>query len=57
VLLAAAGLVMFESLVEPVLASIVGVWLVMGLVLGRAPEEPAVEPPASPKRLEPAIAR
>jgi hypothetical protein len=57
VLLAAAGLVTFESLVEPVLASIVGVWLVMGLVLGRAPEEPAAEPPTSPKRLEPAIAR
>jgi hypothetical protein len=57
VLLAAAGLVTFESLVEPVLASIVGVWLVMGLVLGRAPEEPAVEPSTSPKRLEPATAR
>jgi hypothetical protein len=57
VLLAAAGLVTFESLVEPVLASIVGVWLIMGLVLGRAPEEPAVEPPTSPKQLEPAIAR
>ena len=37
VLLIAAGLVTFESLVEPVLASIVGVWLVMGLVLGRTP--------------------
>lgn len=59
VLLAAAGLVTFESLVEPVLASIVGVWLVMGLVLGRARDERAPARPATAgaKRLEPANAR
>ena len=60
VLLAAAGLVTFESLVEPVLASIVGVWLVMGLVLGRSPAEGVPDGagnPAGARRLEPATAR
>jgi hypothetical protein len=60
VLLAAAGLVTFESLVEPVLASIVGVWLVMGLVLGRAPAESdagRLAEPVEATRLEPATAR
>jgi hypothetical protein len=60
VLLGAAGLVTFESLVEPVLASIVGVWLVMGLVLGRSAPAEAMQrtrSPATTKALEPATAR
>jgi hypothetical protein len=34
-LLLAALLVTFESLIEPVLANIAGLWLVFGFVLGR----------------------
>ena len=57
VLLVAAALVTFESLVEPVLASIVGVWLIMGLVLGRTPLVRPKESPAGARRLEPATAQ